>query len=200
MSMHKSATMLLLAASLYGCNGMPTISQSDSYFTIFSIGGYMASATQWNGEYAVTVKHTPFRSYEYACSTGCDMVFFKHKSLKPPSWRQGITGESISVYGRGLTLTTLKGEGKLYSTPFLNTEEGSKELYRIHDAPLAKGMSGGSVVANSDGKVVGINVGIYSTTLHSLSGHAEMKDAKRVSIFVPYSTIQREWDKFKGEM
>lgn len=198
----KPLQALLLGASitLSGCNGTLSVSQSDTYFTIFSAGAfYMASAVQFNEDYAVTVKHIPFRSYDYACSTGCDLVFFKHKSSDVPQWRQGMAGESISVYGRGFTLTTLRGTGRIYATPFLNTDEGSKELYRIHDAPLAKGMSGGAVVADSDGKVVGINVGIYSTSLHNLKGHVELGKAERVSVYISYNTILREWENFRGE-
>lgn len=190
---------LLLAASLSGCNGLPKPSNSDDYFTVFSgfplPAFFMASATQWNEDYAVTVSHTPFLPYEkFSCSTKCDLIFFKHKADgKIPLWRESQAWEEIVAKGASPYLTGAKGEGRVYPAPFLNTNEKSGVLYGIHDAPIVKGMSGGPVVA-ADGKVVGINMGIYSTSLNGeWKKHPGLAGAKRISIFVPYATILREW-------
>ena len=108
-------------------------------------------------------------------------------------------GESITAVGVSPYLVTTTGKGKVYKTPFSNTEEHSGDLYAIHDAPLVKGMSGGPVIA-SDGCVVGINAGFYSTSLNSAITLPELKGAQRVSIFIPYSIIAREWGMLQAQL
>ncbi|MDH4568425.1 serine protease [Pseudomonas sp. BN414] len=200
MSMIKAC--LLLGALCAGCNGVvkPEFASSttSNYFPVFSGFPlpyfYMASAVQWNEDYAVTTAHTPLIPYEkFRCSTGCDLVFFRHKAkTRIPSWRAAQPGESITSTGASPYLVAASGQGKVYPAPFINTDEDSGELYAIHDAPIAKGMSGGPVVAG-DGSVVGINMGIYSVTLNDLSYHPGVKDAERISVFIPYAVILREW-------
>ncbi|MCY1181908.1 hypothetical protein D9M73_224410 [compost metagenome] len=54
-------------------------------------------------------------------------------------------------------------------------------------------MSGGPVIA-SDDSIVGINIGFYSTTLGDDVSHVPgVRGAQRISVFIPYSIIQREW-------
>ena len=200
--MIKIMAFLLIGVVTAGCNGFvkPDLSGSvnDSYFAVFSGFPmpfmYMASAVQWNEDYAVTTAHTPFiPNVAYRCSTHCDLVFIKHKaSGHYPSWRAPRVGERITAVGLSPYLVTTTGQGKVYQTPFRNTEEHSGDLYAIHDAPLVKGMSGGPVIG-SDGNIVGINAGFYSTTLNDVITQSGLKGAERVSIFIPYSIIRREW-------
>ncbi|MBM1202862.1 hypothetical protein [Pseudomonas fragi] len=96
-------------------------------------------------------------------------------------------------------MMTTTGKGKVYQTPFLNLKENSGDLYGIHDGPLIKGMSGGPVIGN-DGSVVGINAGYYSVTPHDIAAQSGLRGAKRVSIFVPYSIIMREWRMFQAQL
>jgi hypothetical protein len=161
----------------------------------------MASAVQWNEDYAVTTRHTPLiPNVKYSCSTGCDLVFIQHKANgRYPSWRAPRVGEDITAVGASPYLVTTSGKGKVYQTPFLNTDEHSGDLYAIHDAPLIKGMSGGPVIA-SDGSIVGINTGFYSTTLNDISSHLDVKGAERISIFIPYSIILREWGLLQAKL
>ena len=72
----------LIGAVTAGCNGIvkPDFSgaANDSYFLVHSGFPapylYMASAVQWNDDYAVTTRHTPFiPNVKYSCSTGCDL-------------------------------------------------------------------------------------------------------------------------------
>jgi hypothetical protein len=155
----------------------------------------MASAVQWNEDYAVTTRNTPLvRNVKYSCSTGCDLVFIQHKADgRYPSWRTPRVGEHITAVGASPYMTTVSGQGKVYSAPFINSNEGSGERYAIHDAPIIKGMSGGPVIAN-DGSIVGINVGFFSTSFNDVSFHPGLKGAERISVFIPYSIIQREWE------
>lgn len=207
--MIKIMACLLIGALTAGCNGMvkPDFSgpANDSYFPVFSGFPvpylYMASAVQWNEDYAVTTRHTPFiPNVAYNCSTHCDLVFFKHKANgRYPSWRAPRVGESITAVGMSPYMVTTAGKGKVYPTPFINTDEHSGDLYAIHDAPLVKGMSGGPVIA-TDGSIVGINVGIYSTTLNDVSSNAGVKGAERISIFIPYSIIAREWGMLQAKL
>ena len=200
--MIKIMACFLIGAVLAGCNGMvkPDFSgpANDSYFTVFSGFPlpymYMASAVQWNEEYAVTTRHTPLiPNVQYSCSTGCDLVFIRHKANgRYPAWRAPRVGEAITAVGSSPYMATATGKGKVYQAPFINTDENSGDLYAIHDAPLVKGTSGGPVIGN-DGNIVGINMGFYSTTLHDVSAHPGVKGAERISVFIPYSIIQREW-------
>ena len=82
--MIKITVILLVALSTVGCNGFvkPDLSgeYNDSYFVVFSGFPapflYTASAVQWNDDYAVTTRHTPFLpDIAYSCSTGCDLAF-----------------------------------------------------------------------------------------------------------------------------
>ncbi|MDZ5436517.1 serine protease [Pseudomonas fluorescens] len=207
--MIKIMAFFLIGAVTAGCNGIvkPDFSEpaNDSYFLVFSGFPlpyvYMASAVQWNDDYAVTTRHTPFiPNVKYSCSTNCDLVFIKHKANgRYPSWRAPRVGESITAVGVSPYLVTTTGKGKVYKTPFVNADENSGDLYGIHDAPLVKGMSGGPVIAN-DGSVVGINVGFHSTTLNDVSNNAGVKDAERISVFIPYSIIQREWGMLQAKL
>ncbi|MCY1285693.1 hypothetical protein D3C76_808490 [compost metagenome] len=185
-----------------GCNGLvrPDVDGATgaSYFRVFS--GFplpyffMASAVQWNEDYAVTVRHaTLVPGKVHSCSTGCDLVFIRHScDCRIPRWRTPRAGERITAAGAGPYLLGVQGTGRVYAVPFINTDESGGERYAIHDAPLAKGMSGGPVIAG-DGSVVGINIGIYSMTLNEIDNPG-VKSAKRISIFIPYAVIQREWD------
>ncbi|MNL53932.1 hypothetical protein D3C87_1772200 [compost metagenome] len=60
-------------------------------------------------------------------------------------------------------------------------------------------MSGGPVIT-SDGSVVGINIGFHSTTLNDVSKHVGINKAERISIFIPYSIIQREWGMLQAKL
>ncbi|BCX67276.1 S1 family peptidase [Pseudomonas izuensis] len=207
--MIKIMACFLIGVVTAGCNGIvkPDLSggTNDSYFLVFSGFPvpylYMASAVQWNDDYAVTTRHTPFiPNVTYSCSTHCDLVFIKHKANGHyPSWRAPRVGESITAVGGSPYLVTTTGKGKVYQTPFVNADEHSGDLYAIHDAPLVKGMSGGPVIAN-DGSVVGINIGFYSTTLNDVSSNSGVKGAERISIFIPYSIIQREWGMLQAKL
>ena len=198
--MTKIMAIVFLGALTAGCNGIvkPELVGSDAYFQVHS--GFplpyvfLASAVQWNEDYAVTASHVPLLpNVQHTCSTGCDLVFFKHKARGyRPHWRAPKTGERITAEGASPYLTSASGQGRVYSTPFFNTNDNSGDRYAIHDAPIIKGMSGGPVIA-ADGSVVGINIGYHSITPEEQAKHPGIKDAQRISVFLPYAVIQREW-------
>ncbi|MCY1296612.1 hypothetical protein D9M71_33810 [compost metagenome] len=187
-------------ASLMGCNGWvsPTFDQDNSkFFTVASglplPGAFIGSAVQWNDDYAVTVAHIPLLSNRmYACSTRCDLAFIRHPANAPvPHWRQAKVGEFITALGLSPLFLPVRSGGRVAPMPFVNIDESNGERYAIHDAALVKGMSGGPVIADSDGSVLGINVGFTSHPL-------QPESLKRLSIFVPYSIIEREWRLFQS--
>lgn len=195
----------LLSLLITGCNGVRLnvdSALSDYYFLIFSgfpTIGLAATAVQWNEDYAVTVAHLPnVNNKVYTCSTECDLVFIRHKANgKIPQWRDFKVGEAVKTAGSSSLYPSVSSDGKVYSAPFIKAEERGAERYAIHDAAIVKGMSGGPVVGQ-DGKIVGFNLGIGPKALTDL-GHPELRGAKRISVFMPYEIIEREWQIFQRQ-
>nr|WP_260403078.1 S1C family serine protease [Pseudomonas nitritireducens] len=159
----------------------------------------VASAVQWNADYAVTAAHTPFLlNKAYRCSTGCDLLFIAHKATGAlPQWREFRSGESVTALGSSTLLIPMSATGKVWPVPFIDSGSPSAERYGVHDAAIAKGMSGGPLLA-SDGAVLGINIG-YQTGFTPPPQRPELAGMSRLSVFVPYSVIQREWLLFQAQ-
>ncbi|EIK96117.1 hypothetical protein PMM47T1_12533 [Pseudomonas sp. M47T1] len=157
----------------------------------------MGTAVQWNADYAVTVKHIPY--LPGAVYQGqADVQFFRHKADGAPLWRAYVPGETLTAVGFNSLYVPVKGQGRaLPAMVRLRTSEGDV-LYGTNDAPTAKGMSGGPVFA-ADGKVVGINVAYL--TRGDLQGlkRPDLASEPRVSIFLPYAEISREWSRYVAQ-
>lgn len=200
MKLIRTAIFLLASIAIAGCNGIPRpsllSSPGEGFFRVYS--GFptpylfAGSAVQWNEDYAVTVAHIPFISGTvYECSTGCDLKFFKHPANgKIPKWRSAVPGERVTAMGASPLMFSVKGQGRASKLSFKSTDETGGERYAIHDAPLVKGMSGGPVYGD-DGAVLGINIGFFSKALNP--GNAKIASFDRVSLYVRYQTIEREW-------
>lgn len=198
---------MLLLFFLAGCNGWvsPETDErlTDRYFTVLSgppIPGFIvASAVQWNADYAVTAAHTPFlRNQAYRCSTGCDLLFIAHKADGAlPRWRQFHAGEAVTALGSSSLLIPMSSMGKVWPVPFVDDGSASGERYGVHDAAIAKGMSGGPLIG-SDGSVLGINIG-FQAGFRPPANRPELAGMSRLSVFVPYSVIQREWLLFQAQ-
>lgn len=193
------AAMMLLS----GCNGMPTTYVSDPVYDqafVVTSGAplpmlLMATAIQWNEDYAVTAKHTPFLRNVVHEGLG-DVVFFKHKATQVPLWRQYVPGESVTAVGFNSLMMPVQGKGRtLDSLVRLEGTPGSV-FYSVHDGPMVKGMSGGPVFAE-DGKVVGINVAFIPKDEIDRRNRPDLADQTRVSVFLSYSEIDKEWRRFQ---
>lgn len=199
------AAAMLGASSLAGCNGIPLPAGSDTPLTGFAKihSGfplpyfYVGSAVQWNEHYAVTVAHMPWvAGTVHECSSGCDMKFFRREADGPvPNWRKFHVGERVTSVGNSAFGITVVSQGVALIRPFINEDDGG--FYSMHDGAVAKGMSGGPVYGEN-GDVLGINTGFYSTLLHPKDA-LESGNVKRMTVFVDYDTIQREWDMYVKE-
>ncbi|MFR0688930.1 trypsin-like peptidase domain-containing protein [Enterobacterales bacterium AE_CKDN230030158-1A_HGKHYDSX7] len=199
---------LLFLFGLSGCNGWVSPETdarlTERYFTVLSgpplPGMIVASAVQWNADYAVTAAHTPFLLHQaYRCSTGCDLLFIAHKAKGPlPPWRHFRSGEAVTALGSSTLLIPMSARGKVWPVPFVDGDSASGERYAVHDAAIAKGMSGGPLLA-SDGAVLGINIGYLSGWTPPAS-RPDLAGMSRLSVFVPYRVIQREWLLFQAQL
>ncbi|NIF28692.1 trypsin-like peptidase domain-containing protein [Pantoea sp. Tr-811] len=188
---------------LSGCNGMPTATESnpayDQAFVVTSGAPLpmllMASAIQWNEDYAVTAKHTPFLRNVVHEGLG-DVVFFKHKASKVPQWRQFVPGEAVTAVGFNSFMMPMQGKGHtLASLVRLDGTPGSV-FYSVHDGPIVKGMSGGPLFGE-DGKVLGINVAYIAKDSIDARSRPDLAGTQRVSVFMSYSEIDKEWRRFQ---
>ncbi|MEJ5907474.1 serine protease [Pseudomonas kermanshahensis] len=188
---------------LSGCNGVPTSYVSDPVYNqafVVTSGAplpllLMASAIQWNEDYAVTAKHTPFLRNVVHEGLG-DVVFFKHKASEVPHWRQYVPGESVTAVGFNSLMIPVQGKG--HALPSLVRLEGTpgSVFYSLHDGPMVKGMSGGPVFAD-DGQVVGINIAFIPKNEIDARTRPDLADKERVSVFMSYSEIDKEWRRFQ---
>jgi hypothetical protein len=193
---------LVLCAMLTGCNGMPQPFYSDPIYDqafVVHSGGpvaflFMGSAIQWNEDYAVTVKHIPYLPGAVHQGVG-DVQFFRHKG-PAPTWRSYQPGEAVTAVGFSSLYTPVKGEGHALSGMLRLAR--NDVLYATHDGPTAKGMSGGPVFTQ-DGYVVGITVAFADQDELRTLGMNNLADQKRVSLFLPYAEIRKEWARYQKE-
>lgn len=159
----------------------------------------IGSAVQWNEDYVVTAKHVDYvDGIEYKCDEGCDLQFVKKKAKGPiPLWRERIANEEVTIVGTNMNKRVVVAKGKdldIYSTSSSNM---NTNVY-VSTAITEGGMSGGPVFEN-DLKVVGILTGatngidVEGNKLPELVGKGDV-----FSLYIPYSTIQAEWDKFQA--
>ncbi|MBK4999538.1 trypsin-like peptidase domain-containing protein [Pseudomonas sp. S31] len=193
------AAMMLLS----GCNGMPTTYVSDPvYDQAFVVTSgpplpmlLMATAIQWNDDYAVTAKHTPFLRGVVHEGLG-DLVFFKHKARTVPLWRQYVPGEQVTAVGFNSLMMPVQGKGHALSSLVRLEGTPGSVFYSVHDGPMVKGMSGGPVFAD-DGKVVGINVAFIPTRGIDAQKRPDLAGRERVSVFMSYAEIDKEWRRYQ---
>lgn len=197
-----------------GCNGtiqLTTASDAKGYEPVFS--GFplplffVASSVQWNEDYAVSAKHTPFlRNVAYTCSTGCDLVFIKRKADNNiPEWRHSVPNEKLTAYGTSPLYIPAKTEGTAMITRLQKDVEANDkkevELYKLNNMASMMGMSGGPIYGE-DGKVVGITLGFVIKTLMSnekLATAPELIKPSSISYMMQTEIIEREWKLFQEQ-
>jgi len=198
-------SLVAACALLSGCNGVPTAFTQDPVYdqAILVHSGaplpyvLMGTAVQWNEDYAVTVKHIPYLSGAVYQGVG-DVQFFRHKATGVPSWRAYRPGEGVTAVGYNSLYMSVKGSGHALSAMVrLDAKEGNV-MYATHDGPTAKGMSGGPVFAD-DGKVVGITVAFLTQSDLAAIKRPDLASQPRVSIFLPYAEISREWNRYLAQ-
>jgi hypothetical protein len=158
----------------------------------------MGTAVQWNEEYAVTVKHIPY--LPGAVYQGkADLQFFRRKAADGvPTWGSYRPGEQLVAVGYNSLYMRVTGTGQaLPAMVRLDATEGNV-MYGTHDGPLAKGMSGGPVF-NTNGEVVGINVAFLTRGDLAELKRPDLRGRDRVSIFLPYAEINREWSRYLAQ-
>jgi hypothetical protein len=199
------AAGLALCTLISGCNGFPTPFVNDPVYSQFFMVNsgpplplmFQGSAIQWNEDYAVTAKHIPFL-WHVAHEGKGDVVFFKHKSKTVPQWRQYTPGENLTAVGFSPFLVPVKGRGEAKAIRIQLSDRNDGISYSAADMPIVKGMSGGPVFAD-DAKVVGITTAFVPHWHYSRSPVPEIAQSQRLSIFMPYDEIRKEWNIFARE-
>lgn len=167
----------------------------------FTMNEY-GSGVRWNSEYIVTAKHVDFISGSvYKCSHNCDLQFVKKDSTDGiPQWRERIPLEDVTIVGNSPGSKTIISKGndlnlkyyvsntKVESAPYKKEEVNA--LVYASSAKVIQGQSGGPVFGHN-GDVIGMVVG--NTILTNVKTGQEFE----VSLYVPYSIIEREWLKFQ---
>lgn len=147
------------------------------------------SFIQMNEHYAMTAKHiSTLKHHDYECSTGCDLVFFKHedKNFKPYQWRRPVINESVTQVGITRDGTSIVKKGVV--TDVYTKPSNDSQFYRMSTTSnTVKGMSGGPVYGQ-DGKLIGMTIGTPEDKNYS---------DKVKSVFNPYEIIEMEWNIFQ---
>ncbi len=199
-------SLLAACVLISGCNGMSTAyvkdPVQDQAFLVHAGGPLallmMASAVQWNDEYAVTVKHLPYVPGAVFQGRG-DVQFFRHKAdQRAPMWRQYRPGETLTAVGYNSMYMKSQGQGRALSAMVRLDAKDGGVMYGTHDGPTVQGMSGGPVYA-ADGTVVGINVAYLEQDDLQKLKRADLPVQEQVSIFMPYAEISREWQRYASQ-
>lgn len=161
------------------------------------------SGVRWNQDYIVSAKHVNFvQNSVYQCSKNCDLQFIKKNANNfiVPKWRDVKPHEFINIMGNSSNGKIVNAKGTVFQKDFymnndkvlndLRNKNQKNSLLYATTAKIVHGQSGGPVIG-VDGSVVGILIG--ETEVTNANG-----DKLMVSMFVPYSVIKQEWDKFQG--
>jgi len=159
-----------------------------------------ASGVQWNEDYAITAKNVKFIDGSvYQCPKGCDIQFVKRKATTPiPDWRSHVANERITFVGIE-SEARFRAEFGMDLNVKTYSESNTDMLVNVADNQIVNSMSGGPAYG-LDGKVVGILTGstevsnLRNATNQNLSGRGE-----RLSVYLSYDDIKKEWDKFQQE-
>lgn len=209
----KASMVVVMVGFVSACATAPnTESSAKSHQPASQLSNFMLSPTkvqkkktldikdgiQWNEEYRVVSTHTQ-RTDEtnYNCDT-CEITFVKHKATKSvPQWRESVPGEELNVMSLTKDNSVVTTKVKDINLANSTTTNRDSEVYLL-EGQFDSDMTGGIIYSN-DNKIVGLfstttmGVGVSKTVSEKV-----IKNKHQLAIYVPYSTIQTEWEKFKN--
>ena len=156
------------------------------------------SGVQWNEDYVVTAKNVDFADGSvHPCIKDCEIQFIKRKATAPvPDWRSHVANERITFVGIE-SEARFRAEFGMDLNVKTYTETNTGTLLNVADNQIVNGMSGGPA-SGLDGKVVGILTGSTETAnLRNSTNHNLNARGERLSVYLSYDDVQKEWVKFQ---
>lgn len=156
------------------------------------------SGVQWNEDYVVTAKNVDFADGSvHPCIKDCEIQFIKRKATAPvPDWRSHVANERITFVGIE-SEARFRAEFGMDLNVKTYTETNTGTLLNVADNQIVNGMSGGPAYG-LDGKVVGILTGSTETAnLRNSTNHNLNARGERLSVYLSYDDVQKEWVKFQ---
>ena len=161
-----------------------------------------ASASTWQKEVVVTSAHIDAVIENEICTNRIfDTKFVKQFNIAAPKWRDPRAAEEIELLGkmeilsedRTMSMTVdIRSLGFVLRNTVVGHEGRKLDYVWLGAGKVIKGMSGGPVVALSDGAIVGI---IMGRPVPGLKKYAVEEDKyKDLYLFVPYNTIKTVWE------
>lgn len=156
------------------------------------------SGVQWNEDYVVTTKNVDFaHGSVQPCIKDCEIQFIKRKATAPvPDWRSHVANERITFVGIE-SEARFRAEFGMDLNVKTYTETNTGTLLNVADNQIVNGMSGGPAYG-LDGKVVGILTGSTETAnLRNSTNRNLNARGERLSVYLSYEDVQKEWVKFQ---
>lgn len=158
------------------------------------------SGIQWNNDYVVTAKHVNFvEGSAYQCGEGCEVQFIKHKAVVAvPAWREVVAEENMTFVGIDKTFKPRSGSGKDLDR-VTKTTSIQQVVAKMSMSITVGGMSGGPAYGD-DGKVIGmLTGGVSGLKNDGTTDEGLAAKGNDFSVYLPYSVIQAEWNKFQAQ-
>ena len=161
-----------------------------------------ASASPWQNEIIVTSAHIDAVIENEICTNNAfDTKFVKQFNVQSPKWRDPRAAEEVELLGklniisedRTMSMTVdIRSLGFVLRNTVVGHEGKKLDYVWLGAGRVIKGMSGGPVVALSDGAIVGIIMGRPVSGLKKY----EREEAKYqdLYLFVPYNTLKSVWE------
>lgn len=161
-----------------------------------------ASASPWQNEVVVTSAHIDAVIENEICTNNVfDTKFVKQFNVQAPKWRDPKAAEEVELLGK-LTIISedrtmsmvvdIRSLGFVLRNTVIGHEGKKLDYVWLGAGKVIKGMSGGPVIALTDGAVVGI---IMGRPISGLKKYA-VEEAKYqdLYLFVPYNTLKTVWE------
>lgn len=160
--------VVIVAALLSGCvsGGVPLTGPTPSAFMTKSIGkcpwmGADGSATQLTDTVAVTAAHADWL-FGAKDIPGMDAAVFAHAN-EAPKLRDAVLNEPVHIYGAGCGGDKRFTTGRIVWLNATYDYRGKTVHGFAYTGDFRPGYSGGSVIADSDGAVLGMTPGSFNS-------------------------------------